>query len=215
MTAAHPNTAHPNTAHPVAGQAGARTAGSNRHLQLDAVTLTYPGRRVLADVSITVSPGQCTGLIGENGAGKSTLLRIAAGELAPGSGSVQRPGSIGFLHQELETAPGVTVEQVIEASAAPVRSLGGQLTELAERLGAEPANPAVADAYDRILQEAENSGLWVLDARIAAVMDGLGLGEILRSRPVAVLSGGQRRRLSLAALLLDRKSTRLNSSHWE
>ncbi|WP_312178777.1 ABC-F family ATP-binding cassette domain-containing protein [Arthrobacter sp.] len=196
--------AHPSTAHTTPGHAWTVNPGSIRHLQLDAVSLSYPGRRLLTDVSVVVSPGQRTGLIGENGAGKSTLLRIAAGEIMPDGGSVQRPASVGFLRQELVPTPGLSVEQVLEAAVAPVRSLGEALTVQAERLGAEPANPAVADTYDRILQEAENSGLWALDARIAAVMDGLGLGAVPRSRPAAGLSGGQRRRLSLAALLLER-----------
>ncbi|UPO78908.1 ABC-F family ATP-binding cassette domain-containing protein [Arthrobacter sp. Helios] len=169
-----------------------------------AVSLSYPDRRLLTDVSVTVSPGQRTGLIGENGAGKSTLLRIAAGMITPDSGSVRRPESTGFLRQEMASTPALSVDQVLEAAVAPVRSLGAQLTGLAERLGSEPDNPTVADAYDRVLQEADSSGLWSLDARIAAVMNGLGLGAVPRSRPLDALSGGQRRRLSLAALLLER-----------
>lgn len=183
---------------------GPVTAGNIRHLRLAAVSLSYPDRRLLTDVSVTVSPGQRTGLIGENGAGKSTLLRIAAGMITPDSGSVRRPESTGFLRQEMASTPALSVDHVLEAAVAPVRSLGAQLTGLAERLGSEPDNPAVADAYDRVLQEADSSGLWSLDARIAAVMNGLGLGAVPLSRPLDALSGGQRRRLSLAALLLER-----------
>ncbi|MBD7994808.1 ABC-F family ATP-binding cassette domain-containing protein [Arthrobacter sp. Sa2CUA1] len=180
------------------------TAGHLRYLRLAAVTLRYPGRRLLSDVSLTVSPGQRTGLIGENGAGKSTLLRIAAGRLTPDSGSVYRPESVGFLQQEMASAPGLSVDRVLEAAVAPVRSLEADLAALAERLGTAPDDSTAAEAYDQVLQEAEHSGLWSLDARIAVVMDGLGLGTVPRSRPVSALSGGQRRRLSLAAVLLER-----------
>lgn len=124
--------------------------------------------------------------------------------VAPDSGTIHRPESTGFLRQEMATTPALSVDHVLEAAVAPVRSLGAQLSGLAERLGTEADNPAVADAYDRVLQEADSSGLWALDARIAAVMDGLGLGAVPRSHPVDALSGGQRRRLSLAALLLER-----------
>ncbi|WP_225216865.1 ABC-F family ATP-binding cassette domain-containing protein [Arthrobacter pullicola] len=183
---------------------GSAAVGNIRHLRLAAVSLRYPDRRLLTDVSVTVSPGQRTGLIGENGAGKSTLLRITAGIETPDSGSVHRPESTGFLRQEMASDRGLSMDRVLEAAVAPVRSLGAQLTGLAERLGSEPDDPAVADAYDRVLQEAEHSGLWSLDARIAAVVDGLGLGAVPRSHSVDALSGGQRRRLSLAALLLER-----------
>lgn len=187
-----------------------RTAADPRsHLRLDAVSFGYPGRRVLTDVSFSVSGGDRIGLIGENGSGKSTLLLIAAGLLPPDAGSVFRPPSLGLLRQELRPASGTTLADVLESAVAPVRTLGTALEDLGSQLALLPGDEGVATAYDVTLQEAERSGLWSLDARISEILAGLGLGGVERSRPVRRLSGGQRRRLSLAALLLERPAALL------
>ncbi|MFJ7749933.1 ABC-F family ATP-binding cassette domain-containing protein [Arthrobacter sp. NPDC097144] len=173
------------------------------HLHLNGVSFSYPGRRILTDVSFAVSGGDRIGLIGENGSGKSTLLLIAAGLLPPDSGSVLRPASLGLLHQELHSAPGTTLDDVLDAAVEPVRKLETALEDLSSRLSLEPEDSGISDAYDAALQAAEREGLWSLAARISEVLAGLGLAGLERSRPVHSLSGGQRRRLALAALLLE------------
>ena len=182
---------------------------SSLHLRLDGVGFGHPGRRVLTDVSLTVAAGERTGLIGENGAGKSTLLHVAAGLLAPATGTVHRPERTGLLHQELRLPASATVGQVVEHAVAPVRALEHRLVELAARIAAAPEDPATADAYDAVLRDAERHGLWALDARVEAVLGGLGLGRLPRHRELSGISGGQRRRLALAALLLARPTALL------
>ncbi|GGC81894.1 ABC transporter ATP-binding protein [Tersicoccus solisilvae] len=176
-------------------------------LRLDGIGFAYPARpdlRVLTDVTVTVHAGQRIGLIGENGSGKSTLLRIAAGLLAPDHGGLHRPAATGLLHQQAPPDTAATVGSVVEDAVADVRALSGRIEELAERLAAVPDDAAVADAWDAALAEAELTGLWSLDARIAAVLTGLGLGALPTERALTGLSGGERRRLQLAALLLSR-----------
>ncbi|CEA07260.1 putative ABC transporter ATP-binding protein YheS [Arthrobacter saudimassiliensis] len=182
----------------------ARRARTARHFSFDGVGLSYPGHRVLTDVTFTVPAGSRTGLIGENGAGKSTLLRIAAGQLAPDAGTVRRPAGTGYLAQESIPAPAATLGEAVEAAVAPVRRLEPALAQLAAQLGRDPEDAAVAQAYDLVLTEAERAGLWALEARIATVLAGLGLAEVPLDRPLRRLSGGQRRRLALAVLLLER-----------
>ncbi|GAA3292560.1 ABC-F family ATP-binding cassette domain-containing protein [Arthrobacter citreus] len=195
-----------------AATANSRTAASSghgEHLRLDGVSFGYPGRRVLTDVSFSVSRGDRTGLIGENGAGKSTLLLIAAGLLVPDAGLVTRPASLGLLRQELMPPPGATLEDVLETAVAPVRGLEPLLEQLSGQLAIAPQDAGVADAYDATLRRAEESGLWSLDARISEVLAGLGLAGVERSRSAHSLSGGQRRRLAVAALLLERPAALL------
>lgn len=95
-----------------------------------------------------------------------------------------------------------TIDAVVAAAVAPIRRLEGML----EAAGAALADgsPAAADEYARLLDAAEQLGLWELDARIEAVLAGLQLGSFDRARPIAELSGGQRHRLAVAALLLER-----------
>ncbi|HST71687.1 MAG TPA: ATP-binding cassette domain-containing protein [Kocuria rosea] len=179
------------------------------HLRLDGVSVGFPGRRVLTDVSLTVSAGERIGLIGENGAGKSTLLRVAAGLLVPGAGTVHRPARTGLLHQELAVPARTSVGDVVEHAVAGLRALERRLAGLAADIAASPGDPVPADAYAAALQDAERHGLWSLDARVETVLDGLGLGHLPRDRPAGEISGGQRRRLALAALLLSRPAALL------
>ncbi|MGQ1798990.1 ABC-F family ATP-binding cassette domain-containing protein [Kocuria oceani] len=179
------------------------------HLRLDGVGFGFPGRRVLTDVSLTVPAGGRIGLIGENGAGKTTLLHLAAGLLVPAAGTVHRPERTGLLRQQLDLPARVTVGTVVEDAVADVRALEHRLAALAAGIAQDPDDPATADAYDTVLRDAERQGLWALDARIEAVLGGLGLGGLPRDRRIGEVSGGQQRRLALAALLLSRPTALL------
>ncbi|NEB01070.1 ABC-F family ATP-binding cassette domain-containing protein [Streptomyces sp. SID13726] len=169
---------------------------------------TLGGRRVLDGVSLTASPGRRIGLIGENGVGKSTLLRVLAGVDEPDAGTVTRPRDLGFLHQEMPFDTGATLAAVLDEALREARE---DLTEL-ERLGAElarvpeadPGHRELLDTYGRRLEQAEDRESWDADRRSALVLDGLGLGALAPDRALGSLSGGQRGRLALAALLVRR-----------
>ncbi|MFI1518650.1 ABC-F family ATP-binding cassette domain-containing protein [Kitasatospora cineracea] len=168
------------------------------------------GRRVLDGLSLTAAPGRRIGLIGENGCGKSTLLRVLAGVDEPEAGSVVRPADLGFLHQELPFDPAADVASVL---AEALREARTDLAEL-ERLGAElaalpeqhPSLPGLLAQYGRRLEQAEDRGSWDADRRAALALDGLGLSAVGPERTLGSLSGGQRGRLALAALLVRRPS---------
>jgi macrolide transport system ATP-binding/permease protein len=163
---------------------------------------SYGARRVLDGVSLTASPGQRLGLVGENGAGKSTLLRLLAGLEQPDAGEVTRPADIGLLHQEPPFAGADPVGAVVEAALAEVRGAERRLADLAEALRHRPDDAALLARYGDALAEVEATEAWDADHRAERVLDGLGLARIERSRPVVTLSGGERSRLALAALLL-------------
>ncbi|MGW2378656.1 ABC-F family ATP-binding cassette domain-containing protein [Streptomyces sp. NPDC001658] len=166
------------------------------------------GRRVLDGISLTASPGHRIGLIGENGVGKSTLLRVLAGVDEPDAGHVTRPAELGFLHQELPYDADATIATVLDDALHEARA---DLAEL-ERLGAElarvpedaPGHPELLDAYGRRLERAQDRESWDADRRAVLVLEGLGLGGFGHDRTLGSLSGGQRGRLALAALLVRR-----------
>ncbi|MEV0678741.1 ABC-F family ATP-binding cassette domain-containing protein [Actinosynnema sp. NPDC050436] len=166
-------------------------------------------RRVLDGLSLTAAPGHRIGLVGENGVGKSTLLRLLAGVDRPDAGTVTRPEDVGFLHQELPFAPDATIADVL---ADAVRDAREDLAEL-DRLGAElaraPQDGALLAAYAERLDRAQHRESWDADRRAGLVLAGLGLGDLPHDRPLAALSGGQRGRLALAALLVRRPSALL------
>ncbi|MEO9246855.1 ABC-F family ATP-binding cassette domain-containing protein [Citricoccus nitrophenolicus] len=205
------------------------------HLSLDGVSKSFPDRRVLTDVSFTVSSGERACLIGENGTGKSTLLRLIAGLDRDHSGTVAAPGTVGLFHQQPPFALDHSVEEVLDEATAPVRAVAQEVAWLAEALadtGTPGPTPAptpgaprtsehlptsaslataddVATAYDRALAEALRTEAWDVDQQVDRIVDGLDLDRIPRDRPAAQLSGGQLSRLSLAWLLLRRPDTLL------
>ena len=190
---------------PPAAPTGTPTAA---HLRADGISLSYGARRVLTDVSLTVSAGERAGLIGENGSGKSTLLRILAGLQEPDVGTVRAtaPGGriprIGLLHQEPPFPPTDTVAQALESAVAPIRQAEHDLDRAASALADSPEDDSTLHAYTRALETAQDLRVWEIDSRIESLLAGLGLADLPRDRLTRELSGGQASRLSLAWLLL-------------
>ena len=163
----------------------------------------YGDLRVLDGVNLTASPGRRLGLVGENGAGKSTLLRLLAGAEPPDAGQIDRPGQVGLLHQELPFTDAQTVAEVISDALAESRELLAALDRLLQPGGLDERE------YASVLTRAEEAGAWDAARRAEQVVDGLGVGGIDRARPLGTLSGGQRSRLALAALLIRRPAALL------
>lgn len=174
---------------------------------------TFGVRRVLDGVSLTASPGHRVGLIGENGVGKSTLLRLLAGADEPESGSVTRPADVGFLHQEMAFDAGSTIADVLDDALREARADLAELDRLSALLArtpqSSPDHTALLATYGGRLEQAEERETWDADRRAAILLTGLGLGALEHGRTLGSLSGGQRGRLALAALLVRRPSALL------
>src|SRR5215467_3030880 len=153
----------------------------------------YADRVVLDGVHLTAAPGQRIGLVGENGTGKSTLLRLLAGLDEPDAGEIVRPADIGLLHQQLPFDAAAAVDDVIADALAESRALLAVIE-----------NPSDLDTYGAALVRADEIGAWDADRRADEVLHGLGLAAIDRQRQLGTLSGGQRSRVALAALLVRR-----------
>lgn len=183
-------------------------AASGAQLRIDGVSLSFPDRRVLTDISFVASAGERVGIIGENGSGKSTLLRIIGGLLAPDSGSVTATGpggispTIGLLHQEAPFRADDTIAEALESAVAPARRVLQALDRFAALMAEDPDDESAASGYAQALDDAERLSAWETDARIASMLAGLGLDDLSTDRPTGEISGGQRARLSLAWLLL-------------
>lgn len=173
------------------------------HIGLDGVSFSYPGgNRVLTDIAFAVPSGSVTGLIGENGAGKSTLLHVISGELTPDVGRVITPPVTGFIAQETSLDFREPARALIDAAVQELRQIERDIAALSEAMATAPEDDQLAADFDRALARAQNAGVWELDARIASVLAGLGLGNIALETPLGEMSGGQRRRFALATLLL-------------
>ena len=146
---------------------------------LTSVAYAAPdGTRLFSDLDLTFSPKR-SGLVGRNGTGKTTILRLVCGELQPLNGSISRPDRIGMLRQLVQAEGGTVADQF------DVRDD----LELLERVEAGSGSDEDVLAAD-----------WTVPDRMAAALEAVGLG-LAPDRPLATLSGGQRTRVQLAALL--------------
>jgi ATPase subunit of ABC transporter with duplicated ATPase domains len=167
------------------------------------LTLARGDRLVLDDVSLTVAPGMCIGVVGANGVGKSTLLSVLAGRLEPDTGSVRRDpprATVGLLDQEQRAVPGETVRAAL-ARRTGVAAAEAELSATAAALGRghQDAEDRYAAALERFVALSGGD----LDARIDATLADLGVPGVAE-RVATTLSGGQAAKVALAAIELSR-----------
>ncbi len=165
---------------------------------------SYAGQVVLDGVDLRAAPGQRVGLIGENGTGKSTLLRLLAGAERPDSGTVQRPGDLAYLPQEPAFEEHATVAAVLAAALEPLHAAVRDVERLGAVLATDPTDLAVQDRYARRLEFAVDHDAWDADRRAAIAAGRLGIDDLRPGRAVGTLSGGQRTRLAIAAMIATR-----------
>lgn len=173
-------------------------AGGSAHVRATTVTVTRGSRRVLNDVSVTVSARSRVAVVGENGRGKTTLLHVLAGLITPDDGTVARAGTIGLARQELSVREGETVgtltSEALGASLAAVAALDAAAIAVAE------GDPTAEDRYASALDAATRLDAWDAERRVDAALEALDACPD-RDRPLATLSVGQRYRVRLACLL--------------
>ncbi|WP_436771807.1 ABC-F family ATP-binding cassette domain-containing protein [Yinghuangia sp. YIM S09857] len=173
-------------------------AGGSAHIRAEGVTVTRESRRVLDDVSLTVSARSRVAVVGENGRGKTTLLHVLAGLITPDEGTVRHAGTVGLARQELSVRDGATVATLTsEALAASLAALAA-LDEAT--LGMSEGDPAADDRYAAALDAATRLDAWDAERRVDVALEALDACTD-RDRPLASLSVGQRYRVRLACLL--------------
>ncbi|PRY68462.1 macrolide transport system ATP-binding/permease protein [Glaciihabitans tibetensis] len=190
---------------------------SPTHIRVDGVSHSYGEHPVLTDLTMVVDKKDRLGLIGENGVGKSTLLRIMGGAEDPNVGRVVRPARTGLLWQEVQYLPSDTVHDLIEGGLVGLRGIERELDDaaiaLSEGAGIGSGTHASEEAtlarranarYARALAAAEAADVWNVEARRDELIAGLGISGIPLDRRLDEISGGQRSRFALAALLLGR-----------
>jgi ATP-binding cassette subfamily F protein 3 len=175
-------------------------------LQIQNLSKSYGIATVLAGVNLIVNDGEHVGLIGPNGTGKSTLLRCIVGQEQPDSGAIilsPQATSVGYVPQSFGDLLGdQTIGEVVAAAQADLTAAAAALERAAEALASAQDMDAALATYDAALAQFEALGGYEGEHRAAAVLQGLGLGQIGPATPARTLSGGQKTRLGLATLLL-------------
>jgi ATP-binding cassette ChvD family protein len=168
------------------------------HMQ--GLTKTYPtGKKVLDNVHLSFYPDAKIGVLGINGSGKSTLLRIMAGidTEYQGDGFVAEGARVGYLPQEPPLDPSLDVRGNVMLGVAAKQAILDRYNELAMNYSDE-----TADEMTRLQDEIEAQNLWDLDSQVEQAMDALGCPP--DDWAVDKLSGGEKRRVALCKLLLEK-----------
>jgi sulfate-transporting ATPase len=171
------------------------------------VSKFYGTKQVLKDISISYFYGAKIGVIGLNGSGKSSLLRIFAGVDAEFNGqAVLSPGyTIGMLEQEPHLDESKTVRQVVEEGVGEVTGLLAEFNRINEKFAEPMSEDEMTKLIERqgeVQEKLDHLDAWALDSRLDLAMDALRCppGET----PVKVLSGGEKRRVALCRLMLQK-----------
>ena len=169
-------------------------------LSAHQLSKSYGIQTVLQDITFSISSGDRLGLIGPNGCGKTSLMRILAGIDLPDSGTVVSTRSdlrIGYLSQGFELDPAQTIAEA--CALASMHDPASKVSELALALSIHPRDAGLQQAYDEALHSLEEESV-----SPAEILKPLGLADLPVDKRVGELSGGQKTRLMLARLLLER-----------
>ncbi len=182
-------------------------------IQAADVAFAHGGRQVLSGASMEVKTGERSAIVGANGAGKSTLLKLLAREYSPQGGAVThaRGLSVGMLAQDPAFPEGATVRDVVALAAGDATALEARAADLERRMGEAADDDELAtllDEHAEVLARLDGTG-GDDDDGASRVLAGLGLPAARWDESVARLSGGERKLVGLARLLLERPTVLL------
>ncbi|MEK6644946.1 MAG: energy-dependent translational throttle protein EttA [Planctomycetota bacterium] len=171
------------------------------------VSKRHDKKQILKDIYLSYFYGAKIGVLGLNGSGKSTLLRILAGRDKDFEGQISlQPGyTIGFLEQEPDLDDSLTVKQIVEQGMKTTTDLLAEFDQINERLGEDMSDAEMTKLIDRqgrMQEKLDAINAWELDKQLEIAMDALRCPD--GDMPVKVLSGGERRRVALCRLLLQK-----------
>ncbi|MFN8598231.1 MAG: ABC-F family ATP-binding cassette domain-containing protein [Anaerolineae bacterium] len=179
-------------------------------VNLTNLKLDLFARPILTKVDWEIHDDRCVGLIGANGAGKSSLLKLIAGELPPDGGAITRAKglTIGYLQQEPALDPNRTALDEALSAHAELHAIEVDLQKIEAKLNDpavysdERALNRVLDQQHHLLEKFEELGGANYDKRVRDTLRGLGLDEADFATKCALLSGGQKKLIGLAKLLI-------------
>jgi len=177
-------------------------------LNVEHLSHGFGDRAIFGDVSFRLLKGEHIGLVGANGEGKSTFLNIVTGKLQPDEGKIEwaKNVRVGYLDQHTVLEKGMTIRDVLNGAFAYLFDMEAEMNHMFEQMG--EASP---EEMERLLEETgtyqdllEQHDFYVIDAKVEEVARALGLLDIGLDRDVTDLSGGQRTKVLLAKLLLEK-----------
>ena len=177
-------------------------------LNVEHLTHGFGDRAIFEDVSFRLLKGEHIGLIGANGEGKSTFMSIVTGRLMPDEGKVEWAKNVraGYLDQHAVLEEGMTIGDVLRSAFSWLFDMETEMNQMFEQMA-----DATPEEMERLLEETgtyqellEQHDFYMIDAKVDEVARALGLMDLGLDRDVTDLSGGQRTKVLLAKLLLEK-----------
>ena len=177
-------------------------------LNVEHLSHGFGDRAIFQDVSFRLLKGEHIGLVGANGEGKSTFMNIITGKLQPDEGKVEwsKRVRVGYLDQHSVLEKGMTIRDVLKSAFAFLFEMEEQMNQICDRMGevGEDEMNAMMEELGTIQDLLMAHDFYVIDAKVEEVARALGLNEIGLEKDVTELSGGQRTKVLLGKLLLEK-----------
>lgn len=168
----------------------------------------FGDRAIFNDVSFRLLKGEHIGLIGANGEGKSTFLNIVTGKLMPDEGNIEwsKNVRVGYLDQHSVLEKGMTIRDVLKSAFTYLYDLEAKMNELCTEMAEaeDDALAAIMDEFAEIQDTLDSHDFYIIDSKVEEIGRALGLNDIGLERDVTDLSGGQRTKVLLGKLLLEK-----------
>ncbi|MBQ2992038.1 MAG: ABC-F family ATP-binding cassette domain-containing protein [Clostridia bacterium] len=168
----------------------------------------FGDRAIFEDVSFRLLKGEHIGLIGANGEGKSTFMNTITGKLQPDDGRIEwsKNVRVGYLDQHAVLSPGMTIADVLRSAFAYLFDLEERMNEICERLetAGEEEMTLMLEELGVIQDTLSSHDFFNIDSKVDEIAQAFGFAEIGVDREVSALSGGQRTKVLLAKLLLEK-----------
>lgn len=177
-------------------------------LSVEHLTHGFGDRAIFQDVSFRLLKGEHIGLIGANGEGKSTFMNIITGRLMPDEGKIEwaKNVRVGYLDQHTALAKGMTIRDALAGAFDFLFEMEARMNEICEQMGdaGEEELTAYMEELGTIQELLTAHDFYLIDSKIEEVARALGLLELGLDKDVTDLSGGQRTKVLLAKLLLEK-----------
>lgn len=172
-------------------------------LTIEGIHKEFADKVLFDDVTMTIHPGNRIGVIGVNGSGKSTFLKIIAGVETADRGSMQHPNDyrIRYLTQTVNFDSGQTILDALFTSDTPSVQALKQYELARQSLEANPTSEQWLERFMKAQQAVDAADAWETEAKLKSILNRLGLPDV--TAEISSLSGGQQKRVALAAALLD------------
>ncbi|MFQ7308941.1 MAG: ABC-F family ATP-binding cassette domain-containing protein [Mediterraneibacter sp.] len=177
-------------------------------LTVEHLTHGFGDRAIFSDVSFRLLRGEHIGLVGANGEGKSTFFNIVTGHLTPDEGKIEwaKNVRIGYLDQHTVLEKGMTIRDVLKSAFAWLFELEQKMNDICDQLGSasEDEMESMMEELGTIQDTLTMHDFYIIDAKVEEVARALGLLDIGLEKDVTDLSGGQRTKVLLGKLLLEK-----------